>query len=146
MSEVLFPPPSFESFLYDEAVRFRLAIDDLDADTIEEAEESLREILREINNGCNYLGVSLSVRSANHSLDWSYGESGGVSMQHVIGTLRGELIGFAMMPFVAEISGQMEPSLAVIMKSTIYEDDLDHHLPVLIVTPISGSEISQLTE
>lgn len=145
MSETIFPPPSFESFLYDEAVRFRMQIDELDADTAEEAEESFRDILSRIINSCGYLGVSLSVRSTNHSVDWSCGDSGDATIEHAVGTLCGELIGFAMMPYEAELSGQLEPSLAVVMRSTIYEEDLDHHVPVLIVTPISGSEISLLT-
>lgn len=146
MTEVLFPDPSFESFLYDEAVRFRAQIDGIDAETLEEAETQLRELLRVINSSCGYLGISLTVSSPNHWVDWSYGESSDRNLEPVLGVLSGELIGFGMIPFEAELTGEMEPSLAVIMNSTIYDEDLDCYLPVIIATPISSADISLMTE
>lgn len=146
MSEIGPLPFSFECTFHEEAISFRDKLAAMEVASDEEAREKLSALLSGMNNRCGYLGLSLAIKSENHLIDWSHAEVKGCSLQRANGILKGTFIGFGMLPYDNPLTGDIEPSLAVIMDSTIYESDIDHFLPIVIATPIATAEIKLLTE
>lgn len=144
MSELSVP---FEAAIYDEAILFRQSIEDIAAKDIDDASEQIKRRVRDINNFCGYLGLSLTIVSAEHRIDWSFGETDNEAAHElVLGTFGGMLIGFGALPHLNPLSHEYELALSTVLSSHIHEADIDHYREVLVVTPILNSEITLLTD
>jgi hypothetical protein len=80
-------------------------------------------------------------------IDLSYGEATqGNQCDRAHGTISGQFIGFQILPYENPLDGSSYPALSTVIDTTISEEDIDHDIQVFVVTPISGAEISLLTE
>jgi hypothetical protein len=139
--------PSFEQVFYQEAIRFNEEIATIQVDSLNEVHEKIREALKHHNDSCGYRGLSIKVWSMNHMVDLSHGEATqGRQCDRARGTVSGQFIGFAILPYENPLDGSSYLSLATVLDTTILEEDIEHDIQVFVVTPISGAEISLLTE
>ena len=144
MGELSIP---FEAAIYDEAISFRQDVQAIEADDVGSACEQLRLRLQCINNTCGYLGLSLTIVSTEHLIDWSFGEvQDDIAREMAQGTFGGMLIGFGILPHLNPISHEYEAALGTVMSTHIHIPDIDHYQEVLVVTPILNSEITLMTD
>lgn len=108
--------------------------------------EGVREYLASLNSTCPLRNTELLIASPAHHIDWSYGETEGrIALEEVPGKFEGLFIGYLVLPSLIGIDAVVErPTLSTVLKTTLYDPEIDHYSDIIVITPIPTAEITFL--